>query len=93
MTSSPALPLIAVLARDCGVIYGVAMVSHRPYIPVGLSSTVLLGLLGVLAGGPVLREVAREMLRRSCGAVSKTGMVLIVELVRASHLQVEAQIS
>jgi hypothetical protein len=55
------------------------------YIPVALSTAVLLGLLGVLAGVAALGEVARQVLGWSCGAVGETGVVLVVELVRASH--------
>lgn len=58
---------------------------YGKHIPVALSAAVLLGLLGVLSDEAVLGEVARQMLRGSCGAVGETGVVLVVELVRASH--------
>jgi len=54
--------------------------------PVTLSTAVLLGLLGVFSSMAALGKVARQMLRGSCRAIGETGMVLVVELVRASHL-------
>lgn len=54
--------------------------------PVAFSSTALLDLLGVLANMTVLREIARQMLLRSSRAIGQAGVVLVVELVRASHV-------
>lgn len=63
------------------VVYGVK------YIPITLSAAVLLGLLGVLSGKAALGKVARQVLGGRCGTVGEAGMVLVVELVRASHCE------
>jgi len=60
-------------------------IGQSKHVPVALSAAVLLGLLGVLSGEAALGKVARQMLRCSRRAVGETGMVLVVELVRASH--------
>lgn len=54
-------------------------------VPVGLAAAVLLCLLWVLASVTVLGEETREMLLGCGGAVRQTLVVLVVELVRASH--------
>jgi len=54
--------------------------------PVTSATAVLLHLLGVSAHRAVLRKVAREMLLGGSGSIGQTGVVTVVELVRASHL-------
>lgn len=56
------------------------------HLPIALSTPVLFGLLGILANVAALGEVSRQMLLGGCSAISKTGMVLVVVLVRSSHL-------
>jgi hypothetical protein len=51
-------------------------------IPIGLAGTVLLGLLWVGIGEAMLGEELRDMLP---GAIGQARVVLVVELVRASH--------
>lgn len=53
--------------------------------PVAFPTTTLLDLLGILANMTMLREIARQMLLRSSGAIGQAGVVLVVELVRTSH--------
>lgn len=54
----------------------------KRHIPVGLTTTTLLDLLGILASMAVLGEEAREMFLWGGSAVSQTGVVLVVVLKR-----------
>lgn len=58
-----------------GVKYGI-----KRHIPIGLATTTLLDLFGILANMTVLGEEARKMLFWSGSAVSQTGVVLVVVL-------------
>lgn len=54
-------------------------------VPVASSSTILLGLLGIGIREAILRKELGNMLLGQDSAISETGVVLVVELVRASH--------
>lgn len=54
--------------------------------PVGLSASILLDLLGILTNVAALVEVSRSVLLSGKSGISKAGVVLVVELVRASHV-------
>lgn len=54
-------------------------------LPVAFASTVLLGLLGILTSMAMFGKEAREMLLGRGSAISKTLVVLVVELVGTSH--------
>lgn len=54
--------------------------------PVCLAATVLLGLLWVDAVEAVLGEELRDVVMREGRALSNAGVVLVIELVRSSHL-------
>lgn len=58
---------------------------HGQNIPVGPAAAVLLGLLGVGIGKPVLAKELGHLLVGAHGAVRQTGVVLVAELVGASH--------
>lgn len=52
----------------------------KRHIPIGLATTTLLDLLGILASMTVLGEEARKMLLWGGSAISQTGVVLVVVL-------------
>ena len=54
-------------------------------LPVATSGTVLLGFLGIRIDRTILCEEAGEMILGVDGAIGKTSVVLVVELVRAGH--------
>jgi hypothetical protein len=57
-------------------------------LPIAFSAAVLLCLMRIFTSMAGFGEVAREMLLRLGGAISKTSVVTISELVRASHCTV-----
>jgi hypothetical protein len=54
-------------------------------LPIALAAAVLLCLLGVDALEAVLGEKLGEVILGEDGTLSKTSVVLVVELVRSSH--------
>ncbi len=54
-------------------------------IPIAFTTAVLLGLLGVGVRKAILRKEMRKMLLRHGGSHGDAGVVLVVELVGASH--------
>jgi hypothetical protein len=62
------------------------------YIPVSLSTTILLGLLWISIDETILGKVTRQMLFWSGSTVSKAGVVTIVLLMGASHCETDVSI-
>ena len=60
-------------------------VSSQCHLPVAFTTTIFLGLLRVSIDEAMLGEVTGKMLFWSSGAVSETGMITVILLVRASH--------
>jgi hypothetical protein len=61
------------------------MIAEGNDIPVTLASALLLDLLRVLIDMTGLCKEARQMLFWESCPISETGMVTVIELVRASH--------
>jgi len=57
--------------------------------PVASAAAILLGLLGVGVSEAVLSKELRQVLLREDGALGNAGVVLVVVLVRTSHLDDE----
>jgi hypothetical protein len=63
------------IKRDCGA----------EDLPIALTTSLLLDTLWIGVGVTVLGEVAREMIFRKSGAVSKTTVIAVVSFVGAGH--------
>ena len=55
------------------------------YSPIGFTSSVLLGLLGIRVNVTVLGKIAREVLIGVGSAVSEPRVITIVVFMRAGH--------
>jgi len=55
------------------------------FLPIAFSATILLGLLGVGVGKAILGKELGHVLLWEDGTVGQAGVVLVTELVRASH--------
>jgi hypothetical protein len=70
---------------DARSITWMAMHTKGEVLPIAFSATVLLGFLGVGVGKAVLGKEFGDMLLWEDSAVGQAGVVLVTELVRASH--------
>jgi hypothetical protein len=55
-------------------------------VPIALAPAILLSLLGIGIDVAGLGKIAREMLHWTGGAISETGVVTVIGLVGACHL-------